>query len=167
MQESAHPGTVIARSFAIAVHRAVIVFIADRVTKTIFYPLTFDIRTGFEHIITLVHHENTGIIANIPLPQWLTIAMTLGVLFLVLHTLITSAKEGHTRAASALGILLGGACGNLYDRVMQGFVFDWILLFGKSAINLADIAIVVGAVLFFIEKRRTESPERLESAPQV
>lgn len=166
MQESTHTRNVTTRALSIAVHRAVIVFILDRVTKQFFFSLPLNVRTPFETIITLVHHENRGAIANTPLPLPLIVVITVAVLLLVLHSLYTNIREGNTRAASALGILLGGAAGNLFDRVAQGFVFDWILLFGRSAINIADIAIVLGAVLFFVEKRREDSSAELTPHPQ-
>ena len=60
--------------------------------------------------------------------------------------------------AVALGLVLGGALGNLADRifrapgVLRGHVVDWISLFGPDGehwpiFNLADSAIVCGAVL--------------------
>ena len=60
--------------------------------------------------------------------------------------------------AIALGLVLGGAVGNLIDRifrhpgVMRGHVVDWISLFSSDGhvwpiFNLADSAIVCGAVL--------------------
>ena len=62
------------------------------------------------------------------------------------------------RWAVALGLILGGAFGNLVDRifrdpgVFRGHVVDWISLFGPDGahwpiFNLADSAIVCGAVL--------------------
>ena len=60
--------------------------------------------------------------------------------------------------AVALGLVLGGALGNLTDRIFRapgvgrGQVVDWISLFGPDGVhwpifNLADSAIVCGAVL--------------------
>ena len=60
--------------------------------------------------------------------------------------------------AVSLGLILGGALGNLVDRifrapgVFRGHVVDWISLFGPNAehwpiFNLADSAIVCGAIL--------------------
>ena len=53
------------------------------------------------------------------------------------------------------GLLLGGATGNLIDRVRDGGVTDFIDLPRWPAFNLADIAITVGvAVLLFVAERR-------------
>lgn len=45
------------------------------------------------------------------------------------------------------GLILGGAVGNLVDRVRLGHVTDFILVSGWPAFNLADSAITVGVVL--------------------
>jgi signal peptidase II len=64
-----------------------------------------------------------------------------------------------TRALSltgiALSLILGGAVGNLWDRLAQGRVVDFLLFYIKQyqwpVFNLADSAIVVGASLLIME----------------
>jgi signal peptidase II len=52
------------------------------------------------------------------------------------------------------GLLLGGALGNLLDRIRQGYVTDFIDLPWWPAFNVADIAITFGVVaLFFVMDR--------------
>ena len=69
----------------------------------------------------------------------------------------------HWWLGMGLALLLGGALGNLYDRVVHGYVVDFISLhYGTHyfpAFNLADSAITLGAALLiidtlFFEKRR-------------
>jgi signal peptidase II len=57
------------------------------------------------------------------------------------------------------GLLLGGALGNLVDRVREGAVIDFIDPIAWPVFNLADVSIVVGvlALLFVIETRPGES----------
>lgn len=159
MQEGAHAGGLNLRAFGAAARGTVAIFILDRVTKTVLQSAPVDWPGMPRNIVTLVYHRNFGIIANFPLPLTVTVAVTVFVILLVLGATWTAIKEGSARQAGALGVLLGGALGNLFDRLAQGYVFDWILLFGRSAINLADIAIVMGAVWYFVERRRTESRE--------
>lgn len=69
---------------------------------------------------------------------------------------VVSARPMRMSTAIALGLILGGALGNLADRVVngQGFsgrVIDFIDLQIWPVFNLADTAIVVGAVLLAIE----------------
>ncbi len=58
----------------------------------------------------------------------------------------------------ALGAVMGGALGNLWDRLVIGGVVDFLLFHYRSfawpAFNVADIAIVVGVIVFLIENLR-------------
>ena len=56
----------------------------------------------------------------------------------------------------ATGLLLGGAAGNILDRVANGAVLDWIKLPHWPAFNLADMAITAGvvALVFAIDAPR-------------
>ena len=55
----------------------------------------------------------------------------------------------------ALGLLLGGAIGNLIDRVYAGYVLDFIDVYWGDwhfwAFNVADASISIGAVLVFVD----------------
>jgi signal peptidase II len=55
----------------------------------------------------------------------------------------------------AFSFILGGALGNVYDRIMHGYVIDFLdLYYGTShwpAFNIADSAIFIGAVLLIID----------------
>jgi len=57
--------------------------------------------------------------------------------------------------ATALALVLGGAIGNLWDRVFLGYVVDFIDVFYQKhhwpAFNIADTSITVGAILLILE----------------
>jgi signal peptidase II len=66
-----------------------------------------------------------------------------------------------------LSLVLGGAVGNLYDRIVHGTVTDFIEVYHGTwsfpAFNVADSAITVGAILLLIDllrARRREVPEQ-------
>ena len=63
---------------------------------------------------------------------------------------------------SWLALILGGALGNLWDRLLSGRVVDFLLVYIGSyqwpAFNVADSAIVVGAGLLVFEILFTKSP---------
>ena len=66
--------------------------------------------------------------------------------------------------ALALGLILGGALGNLTDRILNGpglsgSVVDFIDLQVWPVFNLADASIVVGAILLAMSTARREGPE--------
>lgn len=80
------------------------------------------------------------------------IFITLIVLFLIYRTIN---KENVNRiGVLAYGLLLGGILGNLYDRIFYGYVIDYldfiIFKFDFAIFNLADAAIVVGAILLIL-----------------
>jgi len=52
---------------------------------------------------------------------------------------------------AALGLLIGGAAGNLLDRFVRGYVFDFIDVGFWPVFNLADCAITVGVGLLILE----------------
>lgn len=60
---------------------------------------------------------------------------------------------------TALALVLGGAIGNLYDRVVLGYVVDFIVVHYEQhywpAFNLADSAICVGAAMLIIDSFRS------------
>ena len=60
--------------------------------------------------------------------------------------------------AIALGLILGGAVGNVYDRLTLGYVVDFIDVYYSNshwpAFNIADSAISIGAVMFIIDAIR-------------
>jgi len=73
--------------------------------------------------------------------------------------------RGCRTLAFGLALILSGAIGNLIDRVMFGYVVDFILVYYEEwawpAFNVADSAITVGVVLvlfdsFFLERRRAQ-----------
>jgi signal peptidase II len=80
-------------------------------------------------------------------------------------------QHGHRTVAVALALVLGGALGNLWDRVTLGHVVDFVLLHvgphSWPAFNVADSAITVGVALLLWEslwpKPRNASPRREEA----
>lgn len=70
-------------------------------------------------------------------------------------------KPGETWLAVALALVLGGALGNLVDRVVFGHVVDFILLHWHQqwyfpAFNVADMAITGGAILLALDMFKSE-----------
>jgi len=49
-----------------------------------------------------------------------------------------------------LAVLLGGSCGNLIDRLVDGVVLDFLQFGSMPIFNIADIAIVSGTVLIVL-----------------
>jgi signal peptidase II len=140
--------------------RAVLVAIAviavDQVTKAI---VRADIGP-FEQVkvlpgIKLVHTENTGVAFSAlsgggPLVI-LVAVVALGALLVFFFTHLT-----RPLVWLPTGLLLGGAAGNLIDRIGRGSVTDFIKLPHWPAFNVADIAVTVGVIVlvFVLEKAK-------------
>ena len=81
--------------------------------------------------------------------RWFFVAVTLAVSAVILAMLRKSG--GNRLLAGALALVLGGALGNLWDRLTLGHVVDFIQLHAAGyywpAFNVADSAITVGVVL--------------------
>lgn len=77
------------------------------------------------------------------------------VVFLCLQRYISKTKMKRKLEIVSLGLLMGGLVGNLIDRLLYGYVIDYLSCsFGTyqfPVFNIADIAIVVGIVLFVFD----------------
>lgn len=90
--------------------------------------------------------------------RWFFAVIALAV-SMVLVVWLKRLKNNETWLAVALALVLGGAIGNLYDRVVLGHVVDFILVHWKTqwyfpAFNVADSAITVGAVMLVLDMFR-------------
>ncbi|MEO8725714.1 MAG: signal peptidase II [Acidobacteriaceae bacterium] len=90
---------------------------------------------------------------------------------LVVLTLIWRAPKHWTFSAVALGLILGGAVGNFYDRVRYHEVTDFLLFFYQRhefpVFNIADSAITVGAILMIVELLFVKTPPDLPKSETV
>lgn len=89
-----------------------------------------------------------------------TVVLTVIALAVVVFTIRSAQRLGSTGWAIALGLLLGGALGNVTDRIFRdpapfrGHVVDFIALPHYPIFNIADSAICVAAVLFVVQSVR-------------
>ena len=129
---------------------AAAVLIADQLTKQL---VRSSIALGASrHLlpgVTLVHAQNSGLAFSLLTGSDVgVIIVTLVVVALVLAYF---ARQGERRGMwLACGLIVGGALGNLADRVRAGLVTDFIKLPHWPAFNLADAAITLGVLTLFI-----------------
>jgi signal peptidase II len=127
-------------------------------------------RTVLPGLFNLTHWQNRGAAfglfadATSPATQIFLIAFSLAALALVGWLLWRG--PGSRLAGWGLGLILGGALGNLVDRLHRGSVVDFLdFHLGAHhwpAFNLADSAIVLGAGALMVEilwRRRERAPE--------
>jgi signal peptidase II len=151
---------------------ALVIFLADQLTKWIVTgPLGID-QLGDQltllPIFNLTYTENNGISLGLlnatnPVGRWLLVALTSGIAIGVAWWI---GKEKNRADRAALGMVLGGALGNILDRVRFGYVIDFAdLHFGDFrpflVFNVGDAAISIGVVILLLRAflTRKERPE--------
>jgi signal peptidase II len=111
--------------------------------------------------LTLLH--NTGaafsFLANAGgWQRWFFTILAIGVSF-VLVLWLARLKSNQYGLASALALILGGALGNVIDRLNYGYVIDFLDFYYKTwhwpAFNIADSAITIGAAILIVDAFRT------------
>ncbi len=172
MQEAPHARDVIGnrgRGVVISIATLNILVILDRITKYTFINNPA-LRGKFFLGGTLqtIEHRNYGIIANIPIPFAGIMIATFAAIALIGFGLLRAWREKSMQMAFPLLLILGGAIGNLWDRIQYGYVYDWLLLFGRSAINIADAAIFIGIILYVVGQKNTKSTTgAIDSIPKT
>lgn len=146
---------------------AAVVFLLDRLTKSWVRGRVgaFDIHRVIPGFFNIVHTENPGAAFSLLADAsgaWRSvflIGLSATVAVFIAVMLWRGAEAGLVRAGLAL--VLGGALGNLFDRVVSGTVTDFLELYYGTyyfpAFNVADSAISIGAGLLLIDMIRGRS----------
>ncbi len=139
---------------------ALLIVILDQVTKVVAeasmsYGQRIRVLPVFD--FTLLYNPGAAFsfLANQPgWQRWFFILIALLAIAFILYMM--RKHRGDTRFLLALTLILGGALGNLIDRVLYGHVIDFLLFYWEKwhypAFNLADSAITVGAVLLIADE---------------
>lgn len=142
---------------AVLVLTAVAVFALDHLSKWL---VTQNIPLGGEVTlvgpVTIHHIENRGAAFGL-FPQFQFVFLGVALLVAV-YILVAGRRFGPgVFPQVVLGVVLGGAVANAVDRVVQGFVVDFIDLQKWPVFNVADMAIVLG-ILVGVLTLRTHDP---------
>lgn len=154
----ADPGN---RRFVVWMAVALTVVIADQVTKlAVIEFIELYGRVPLYSFINLTHQRNPGAAFSFLADaggwqRWFFIILATVVSFLIGVWLWRARNDGPVILIAGLALILGGAVGNLIDRVVYGYVTDFIQVwFGDWAFpsfNVADAAITVGAAFLIFE----------------
>ncbi len=139
---------------------AAIVILLDQITKAmILRTMAIGDSRTVNAFFNLVHWRNTGaafsfLHASSGWQRWFFIGLALVAVVFIVWML---ARHGGQRLFGwALALILGGAVGNVIDRLLHGSVVDFIQLHWNSAafpsFNIADSAITVGAALLILDE---------------
>ena len=145
------------------------VVVLDQLTKVIVITNMFEFqRIYLMPLLDLVRYHNTGAAFSLfadagGWQKWFFTSVALIVsVGIVWYQWVLPAKGTRT-LATGLALVLGGAIGNVIDRLVHGYVVDFILVYYKDwawpAFNVADTAISIGVTLLitdalFFERKR-------------
>ncbi|MDP6437439.1 MAG: signal peptidase II [Gammaproteobacteria bacterium] len=153
-----------------------VIVVADRFTKY----LVVDNLAEFERIsllpvFDLVRYHNTGAAFSLLADaggwqHWLFTGIAIVVSAGIVWYQWNLPQKGCHTLATGLALVLGGAVGNLIDRLMQGYVVDFLLLYYRDwhwpAFNVADSSITVGVTLIIIDSVFFERERSKTAAPE-
>ncbi len=159
-------------AFAIAVG----VFLLDRATKIVIRGRvdpsdTYIVIPGFFNII---HTENPGaafsLFAGAPpeLRNFFLVGLSVAALVLIGFLLWRPGGLGDSRSLRVgLALIMGGAFGNVYDRIARGAVTDFLEFYLGSfqwpAFNAADTAITIGTALVLLDMLRPRRQHQVDA----
>jgi signal peptidase II len=149
---------------------AALIFVADQVTKLL---VLHRLQPGVPvpvvdglFALTLVMNPGLafGMLGGIPESlRWMVGLLSLGALVLLALLAARVLPNGGPWARLALGLIFGGAAGNLVDRVRFGAVVDFLDVYWRAyhwpAFNVADSAISVGVTLLAL-RMLVEAPAK-------
>ncbi|MGB6974025.1 MAG: signal peptidase II [Terracidiphilus sp.] len=155
-----------------------LVFVADRLTKTW---VAAHIRIGgaipvIPRVLRITHWTNDGaafsLFADSASPHTVRLALIAFTLLAALVVIAALVRLGSriSLATVALALVLGGALGNLHDRVLYGSVVDFIevhiFAYHWPDFNIADSSIVIGALLLLLDSiLPAKSPDAAHEPP--
>lgn len=151
---------------------AILVVAADQITKALvrFY-LLHGQSFPAQGLLRITHITNSGAAFGILSNQspLLMVTAGIGIIALLLYYRFPFFDGALTRVG--LGLQLGGAAGNLMDRLQLGHVTDFIDLRVWPVFNLADSAIVLGVIIlgyFLVTSKREEDADSVgEPGPRL
>ncbi len=181
VEETAEPRNGKESGRSVATHwlwLSLFVMIADQATKweiTQRFELFESVEINPYLDLTLLH--NTGAAFSFLAgaggwQRWLFVALGIVVSIVILFWLRRIPARGQSWLASGLALVLGGALGNVIDRVHLGYVVDFIHVHYNDAyfpaFNVADSAITVGAVCLIIDALFfSREPKAAEAGPEA
>jgi signal peptidase II len=143
------------------------VFALDRFTKWIVdthvsFLDTYKVIPGF---FDIVRSENRGVafgLFNDSTSEWRTILLVVAAVaaLVVVSVMLWKARRQDRLSLCGLALILGGAAGNVFDRVMWGRVTDFLDFYIRDhhwhTFNIADSAIVIGSGLLMLDLFRSK-----------
>jgi signal peptidase II len=153
------------KPFRVGMSAALLVFVLDQVTKVLILsvvmtpPRRIPVIDGFFDLVLVMNRGvSFGVLGGAP--GWVTIAL---IVFAILLSVVLCIWMWHADAvllATGLGLVIGGAVGNVVDRFRFGAVVDFLDFYVSDrhwpAFNVADSAITVGVALLILDSLKSK-----------
>ena len=133
-----------------------IVLIIDFISKLLVchYLFTNESIILINNFLSITYVKNAGAAWSIFDDKSFVVLILSGIIILGIICYIVKEKPSHNLEKIAYSFILGGAIGNFIDRIVYGYVIDFIdiniLGYNYPIFNLADVFIVIGVVLLVI-----------------
>ena len=150
--------------FGLSLWLCAVIIAADQLTKALIRAslAPFESRVIIPGLLDFIHVRNAGVAFGIlnesPMNDQLKAVLTTALAGLALVGIAFYARHVHHHeklARIGLSLILGGAVGNLIDRLRLGYVLDYVDVYWQGwhfwAFNIADASITIGAVLVFLD----------------
>lgn len=152
---------------------AALILVLDQISKyVVIQMLDVGERIPVLPIFSWIHLRNEGAAFSLlsgagGWQRWMFVAVAVGFTVYLIYEML-HLRTGQKLYGWVYGLILGGAWGNLYDRVLDGHVVDFVLVHYQQhyfpAFNVADSAISVGAVAWIALMMRDSRRARLTEA---
>jgi len=146
---------IITLGFALFAFEAFIKYylILNKVPKQGFY--------FFDNFLQIIYTPNQNVAFSLPLPQILIIAMVIIILMVLSYLWRLSLLNKNLWQLTAFSLIILGALSNLIDRIIFGYVIDYINLFIWPVFNLADCMIVVGVLTYILSEFKLKKNQNI------
>jgi signal peptidase II len=156
-----------ARLRSVAIVAAVVLL--DRITKLYIraHVSPMELFPVIPRFFNIVHTENPGaafgFMADLDFPWRRALLVAVSVVVMAIIGSLLFRLKSNSILQTGLALVLGGALGNAWDRLVRGMVTDFLQVFFGSyefpSFNVADSAITIGAALLLIDLWRTKKAE--------
>ncbi|MEG0994833.1 MAG: signal peptidase II [Bacilli bacterium] len=144
---------------------SLVVLILDQIIKYYILSSTLIIKaiTIIPDFFSLRFVKNYGAAWGIFQDKTFFLTIISGLTLILINKYLLNEKRFNKISIISYGLLIGGILGNFFDRIVHGFVIDYldftIFKYDFPVFNLADMAIVIGIILMFVEVVRIEINE--------
>lgn len=137
-------------------------FIVDRMAKQLLEKAPEVLRSFFARIhIPVEAYTNSGIVFGGslgPHTNMIIILVSIALLLVVMYLFVAAFQQNDFSTAFLWGLIFIGGVSNVFDRITQQAVLDWLVMPWSAVINLADVYITVGAIFLiarlYLDKKK-------------